>query len=115
MKLEVDPGGVWYHGSDKAFDVLREGSTITQWQALARAFSHQPTLLCTEDDGSIWHNGQKAGWLYAVDEPVALGKDCYPHPRTAMEPLAEFVTTRPLRVRAIAPCLAAGAKTGPGG
>lgn len=38
MKIDINPGGTWYHGSDKRFEILREGSTITQWKELAEAF-----------------------------------------------------------------------------
>lgn len=41
MKIDIDPNGIWYHGSNQVFSKLREGSTITQWRALAEAFSHQ--------------------------------------------------------------------------
>ena len=101
MKLEIDPNGIWYHGSNVRFDVLREGSTVTQWRALAEAFSHKPTMLGIEDDGSIWHNGVEAGWLYVVDEPVDLERDVYPHPRTTMQENAEWLTKRPLKVKLI--------------
>ena len=30
--------GIWYHGSNKKFSLLREGSTITPNRALAEAF-----------------------------------------------------------------------------
>ena len=101
MKLTIDSGGVWYHGSNARFDVLREGSTVTQWRELAEAFSHKPSMLCTEDDGSIRHNGVEKGLLYAIDEPVEVGGDVFPHPRTAMEENAEWLTRRPLKVRLI--------------
>lgn len=101
MKLTIDPAGVWYHGSDTVFTTLREGSTITQWKELAEAFSHKPTMLCTEDDGSISHNGTAKGYLYVIDEPVEVGTDIYPHPRTTMDENAEFLTRRPLKVRMI--------------
>ncbi len=101
MKLKIDPDGIWYHGSNVKFDILREGSTITQWRELAEAFSHKPTMLCTEDDGSIWHNGAEKGWLYGIDEPVEIGVDVYPHPRTTMDENAEWLTRRPLKVRRI--------------
>lgn len=32
MKIEIKADGTWYHGSNKKFEVLREGSTITQWK-----------------------------------------------------------------------------------
>lgn len=28
MKIEINPNGTWYHGSNKRFEILREGSTI---------------------------------------------------------------------------------------
>ncbi|MBQ9950572.1 MAG: hypothetical protein IJO98_00290 [Clostridia bacterium] len=101
MNLEVDPKGIWYHGSNARFDVLREGSTITQWRELAEAFSHKPTMLGIEDDGSIRHNGAEKGFLYAVDEPVEAGVDVYPHPRTTMDENAEWITGRDLKMRLI--------------
>ena len=35
MNISVTQNGQWYHGSNKKFDLLREGSTITQWRELA--------------------------------------------------------------------------------
>ena len=101
MKISIDPNAVWYHGSDKQFDVLLTGSTITQWRALAEAFSHKPTALSYEDDGSITHNGTTPGFLYAIDEPITVGIDICQHPRTTMDENAEFLTKRPLRVRLV--------------
>ena len=102
MKIEINPDGIWYHGSNARFDVLNEGSTITQWRERAEAFSHKPTMLCIEDDGSIWHDGTEKGWLFVIDEPVKIGVDIYPHPRTTMDENAEWLTRRPLRVKLIA-------------
>ena len=99
MEIKIDPQGVWYHGSNQLFSVLRAGSTITQWRELAEAFSHKPTLLCCEDDGRIFHNGEAQGFLYVLDEPVEIGVDVYQHPRTTMDPGAEFLTARPIKVR----------------
>jgi len=101
MKIEICGDGIWYHGSDKIFSELRAGSTITQWRELAEAFSHQPDMLGYEDDGTITHNGTAKGYLYIVDEPVAVGEDIEQHPRTTMDENAEFLTKRPLRVRMI--------------
>ena len=102
MKIEINPDGIWYHGSNARFDVLNEGSTITQWRELAEALSHKPTMLCIEDDGSIWHDGVEKGWLFVIDEPVKIGVDIYPHPHTTMDGNAEWLTRRPLRVKLIA-------------
>ena len=101
MHLEINPDGVWYHGSNQIFSELRENSTITQWRALAEAFSHKPSMLGYEDDGSISHNGTEKGYLYIVDEPIRVGVDIYQHPRTTMCENAEFLTKRPLKVRLI--------------
>lgn len=101
MKIEIDPKGIWYHGSNQLFEELRAGSTITQWKQLAEAFSHQPSRLSYDDNGTIRHNGREKGYLYILDEPVSVGKDVYPHPRTTMDLYAEFLTCRPLKVKRI--------------
>ena len=95
-------GCVWYHGSNQWFSLLKEGSTITPWRELAEAFSHKPVVLSILDDGTIVHNGEAPGYLYLLDEEVALGRDVIPHPRSTMESGLEFLTTRPVQVRFIA-------------
>lgn len=99
MKLEINSEGIWYHGSNMKFDILREGSTITQWRKLAEAFSHKPTRLGYDDNGFITHNGVEKGYLYIIDEPIEVGEDIYQHPRTTMDDNAEFLTKRPLKVK----------------
>ena len=99
--MNIPLSGIWYHGSDKRFEVLRENSTVTPWRELAEAFSHQPTRLSYDDQGRIFHNGTQKGYLYVIDEPVAVGEDIYPHPRTTMDENAEFLTKRPLKVKYI--------------
>lgn len=101
MRIKINVKGIWYHGSDKRFDILLAGSTITQWKALAEAFSHKPTALSYEDDGTIWHNGTAKGFLYMIDESVLNGVDIHPHPNTSMDENVEFLTDRPLRVKLI--------------
>ena len=101
MKIEIQPDGVWYHGSNRIFSELRAGSTVTQWRALAEAFSHKPSGLGYDDDGVIMHNGTEKGYLYVIDEPVAIGVDIYQHPRTTMDENAEFLTKRPLKLKMI--------------
>lgn len=93
---------IWYHGSNKTFALLREGSTVTRNGPLAEAFSHKPPLLSCGEDGVLLHYGRKKGYLYVVDEPVCAEEDLLPHPRTTLLPGAEFLTQRPLRVRLIA-------------
>ena len=101
MELKIKPDGIWYHGSDRVFTVLRANSTVTQWRELAEAFSHRPTRLSYDDDGAIRHNGTAEGILYVLDEAVSVGIDLIPHPRTTMNENAEFLTTRPLKVKMI--------------
>ncbi len=101
MNIVIKQDAIWYHGSDKIFSELKPNSTITQWKELAEAFSHQPTALGYDDNGVISHNGKEKGYLYVIDEPIAVGIDIYLHPRTAMDENAEFLTKRPLKVRMI--------------
>lgn len=101
MRIEIQPDGIWYHGSNQIFSELKTNSTITQWKELAEAFSHQPSGLWYDDNGVIGHNGTEKGYLYIIDEPVIVGVDIYQHPRTTMDVNAEFLTKRPLKVRMI--------------
>ena len=101
MQFTIDSNGIWYHGSNLCLSELKQGSTITQWRALAEAFSHKPTILGYDDDGTITHNGVQKGYLYIVDENIEIGKDVYPHPRTTMDENIEFLTKRALKVRLI--------------
>jgi hypothetical protein len=96
----MDVGKPWYHGSPLALEILREGSTMTQWRDLARVFSHKPAIVSIGDDRLIRHNGTLPGYLYVIDEPVGP-EDVQPHPRTTMAPGDEWITTRPLRLRLI--------------
>ena len=102
MKIDISENFVWYHGSDKKLDVLREGSTITVWRELAEAFSHKPTLLSYDDDGKITHNGAKKGYLYVIDESIDIKEDIYEHPASTMDKNAEFLTKRTLKLKLIA-------------
>ena len=101
MRIELKKDGIWYHGTNKVFTELHANSTVTQWRELAEAFSHQPSQLEYDDNGTITHNGKEKGYLYVIDEPVVINKDIYQHPRTTMDENAEFLTKRPLRVKMI--------------
>ena len=101
MKIKIKSDGIWYHGSNVIFSELRTNSTITQWKELAEAFSHKPSCLGYDDDGTIFHNGTEKGYLYIIDEPITVGVDVYQHPRTTMDENAEFLTKRPLKVKLI--------------
>jgi len=39
MDYPVDANKVWYLGSNLNLNILRQGSTITQWKELAEAFA----------------------------------------------------------------------------
>lgn len=95
-------GETWYHGSPYQLALLREGSTITRERHLAEIFSHKPTIVSMEDDGTIRHNGTAAGYLYRVIDLVAE-EDVYPHPRSSMPAGKEWLTRRGLRVELIGP------------
>lgn len=101
MKIEIQPNGTWYHGSNERFSELKAGSTITQWKELAESFAHKPTTLEYDDNGVISHNGKEKGFLYVIDEPVMIGEDVCKHPRSTMDENAEFLTKRPLRVKIV--------------
>ncbi len=93
---------IWYHGSPLQLTVLRQGSTITPHRHLAEVFSHKPTLVCWNDDGSLQHNGALAGFLYRVAGAVDEG-DVLPHPRSAMPAGAEWLITRDLPLELLWP------------
>ena len=63
MEITINADGVWYHGSNRLFAQLRAGSTVTQWRALAEAFSHKPEWLQYDDNGVITHNGTEKGYV----------------------------------------------------
>nr|MDD6335409.1 hypothetical protein [bacterium] len=98
MDILIGPDTRWYHGSNKRFDTLLAGSTITPVRALAEAFSHQPTILSMGED-AIVHDGAEPGFLYAIEQALVIGRDIQAHPHTTMDKHAEFLTTRPLKVR----------------
>ena len=90
MKIEIQADGIWYHGSNALFTKLKAAAPLRNGVALAEAFSHKPTMLGYDDDGSIFHNGKEKGYLYIIDEPIEVGKDIYQHPRTTMDENADF-------------------------
>lgn len=118
MDGDVNYAEPWYHGSPLRLEVLRAGSTVTQWRDLARVFSHKPAIVTISDDRAtvdgratvnsrakadsrvIQHNGTRPGYLYEIAEAVRP-EDVTPHPRTTMAPNDEWLTTRELRLRLI--------------
>lgn len=100
--MDIASARCWYHGSPEKLTTIRKGSTITQKLALARIFSHKPSLVSVSDDGHIKHNGAMPGYVYVVAEKVGAG-DVAPHPRTSMAPGDEWLTNRELRVQLLHP------------
>jgi hypothetical protein len=100
--IESEPVRVWYHGSPYRLAVLRAGSTVTPDPQLARVFSHKPTLVSIEDDGTIRHDGSAPGYLYRVAE-VVTGADLCPHPCSTMGKGMEWLTTRDLALELVGP------------
>jgi hypothetical protein len=102
MVFSLNINNPWYHGSPIEIDILREGSTVTQWKELAIAFSKKPTSLSYyEILGDITHNGSEKGILYIIDEKITIDKDIYQHPRTTMDKGVEYLTKRPLKLKRI--------------
>lgn len=100
--MEFDPCQAWYHGSPHKLSILRSGSTITQNPALARVFSHKPTVVSVSDDGKLRHNGTEPGYLYVIGEEV-FPKDVIPHPHSTMREGEEWLTVRNLAVHLLGP------------
>lgn len=88
----------WYHGSQQELTVLRVGSSITQNRDIARIFSHRPSILSMEDDGTFHHSGTVYGYLYLLDEAISPA-DVYPHPHPINASKWEWLTTRAVKVR----------------
>ena len=94
--------GTWYHGSQQRLTRLRAGSSITQNRAVAKAFSHRPSLgsMSASGEGKEWsvrHNGATPGYLYAVSEEIGPG-DLRPHPHPVNVSRWEWLTKRDLDV-----------------
>lgn len=91
---------IWFHGSPFAITHLRKDSTITQDRHLAEVFSHKPSIVSLDEDGTIRHNGKLPGALYIVAEPVDP-EDIFPVRFSSMEPGKEWKTQRVLQVKQI--------------
>lgn len=103
MSCDRDGYGVgmtWYHGSQQELVVLRPGSSITERVAIARAFSHRPTIVSVDDAGVVKHDGSEPGFLYEVAEEVAAD-DIEPHPHPINASGWEWLTKRELAVRLV--------------
>ncbi|WFR61714.1 hypothetical protein P9222_25530 [Paenibacillus amylolyticus] len=100
MMKEWDYSKPWFHGSPMLLNELLVGSTITQDRELARIFSHKPSMVAFDENGTRLHNGKLRGYIYIIDEEIT-SKDVYPHPATTMHPGEEWLIKRGLKVRKI--------------
>lgn len=98
--LDTDYKGPWYHGSDQMLTTLRIGSSITQQRSIAKAFSHQPSLLLQFNRGRIRHNGETSGYLYTVAEEVGPD-DVRPHPHPVNADRWDWLTERELKLELV--------------
>lgn len=65
--MESDHSGPWYHGSPFELTALSEGSVVSPFKEVAKAFSHKPPTVSMSDDYSIVrHNGELPGFLYVL-------------------------------------------------
>jgi hypothetical protein len=78
---KCDYSAPWYHGSPEKLTVLRKDSWVTQFKALAKAFSHKPSLISFGDDNeTVKHDGQQPGFLYMISEVIGPADVSYlPH------------------------------------
>lgn len=96
----VLPDEDWYRGSPAPLRLLWKGSTVTRDRDLAAAFSHRPTVVSIEDDGSVRHNGKMAGFVHHMAAPIGPS-DVQPHPCSSLQPGLEYLTLRDLPVTVI--------------
>jgi hypothetical protein len=82
--MSLKKQGTWFHGSPSELETLRKGSSITQIEKLAQAFSSKPSIISVSDDGKIRHNGKLKGLVYKVTDRVTVN-DIYEHPRSSMK------------------------------
>jgi hypothetical protein len=87
----------WFHGSPSKLETLRKGSTITQIEKLAQAFSSKPGIVSVSDDGKIRHNGKSKGCVYKVTDRVTTD-DIYEHPRSSMKKGWEWITKKEFKL-----------------
>ena len=96
----IDYSGPWYHGSDQMLTTLRIGSSITQDKSVAKAFSHQPSLVLQFGGGRVRHDGQSPGYLYVISEAIGPD-DVRPHPHPVNLDRWEWLTERELTLELI--------------
>ena len=97
---DYDFSGAWYHGSHLRLTKIRIGSSITKDKSVAKAFSHQPSLVSWSNAGRVRHDGRAPGYLYAVAEEIGPD-DVHPHPHPVNIDRWEWLTEREIIVEFI--------------
>ena len=97
MNKPLTKQGTWFHGSPLELEVLRKGSSITQIEKLAQAFSTKPSMVSVFDDGKIKHNGKSKGRVYRVIDMVTAD-DISEHPRSTMKKGWEWITKKEFKL-----------------
>lgn len=100
VNRKYDYSAPWYHGSDRKLTTLRAGSSITKAKSVAKAFSHQPSLVSWSNVNRIRHDGVAPGYLYLVAEDVGPD-DVRPHPHPVNVDRWEWLTERELGLELI--------------
>ena len=95
--MTLENQSTWFHGSPLNLEKLGKGSSITQIEKLAQAFSTKPTIVSVSDDGSIRHNGKEKGYIYQIIDTVTPD-DIYKHPKTTMDEGWEWITRKEFRL-----------------
>jgi hypothetical protein len=95
--MSLKKQGTWFHGSPSKLKTLRKGSSITQIEKLAQAFSAKPSIVSVSDDGKIRHDGKSKGRVYKVTERVTTD-DIYRHPRSSWQKGWEWITKKEFKL-----------------
>ena len=95
--MSFEDQSTWFHGFPLRLKKLCKGSSITQIEQLARAFSTKPTIVSVSDDGSIRHNDKEKGYIYKIIDTVTPD-DIYKHPKTTMDEEWEWITRKDIRL-----------------
>ena len=89
--------GPWFHGSPTKLDILDAGSWVTPYKEIAKALSHKPTRMSTDDCfKTVKHDGVVPGFLYTLDEEVE------DHDLVPLTDETRWQTQRIFRVRLVA-------------
>jgi hypothetical protein len=95
--MSLKKQGTWFHGSSLELETLQKGSSITQIEKLAQAFSTRPSIISVYVNGKIKHDGKSKGRVYRVIGRVTAN-DIYEHPRSSMEKGWEYLTKKEFKI-----------------